>query len=483
MQSRRDQVQAHLFVMSRLSSGMLRAEPDTPDTPTGRTTRGAVTGLVLGVLVGLGVAVFGMMKPGGNTGWAKPGTLVVVNESGARFLYLGGVLRPVLNQTSAKLLTGDQLKVDQVGLASLSGVARGGPLGIVGAPDALPPASGLGATEWLSCGTVKPTAAGAPAPILSLLVGPERPGSALTAGQGLLVAAPDGSVYLLWHGQRLRVDTKNSAAQALGYPGATPFPVSAAFLNALPAGPDLTAPAIAGRGEPGPALAARQTRIGQLFDAPGGQHYVLTRDGLVPLTATLFDLLRGDPRTQRLADGGLAAAPAAIGPDDLAAHTAPGTGFAAGLPADPPTLVTAGQGQAVCVDLRLSGTAPTTSVTVGDASLAAGRPPAVQPGVLPGCGPADLIAVRPGGGALVRALSGAGSGGTDYLVTDGGVKYPLPSAAAVKQLGYAGVTPVAVPGTLLGLLPTGPSLDPAALAEGGVVTAPVGAAGAAGCGN
>lgn len=38
MQSRRDQVQAHLFVMSRLASGMLRAEPDAPDTPTGRTT-------------------------------------------------------------------------------------------------------------------------------------------------------------------------------------------------------------------------------------------------------------------------------------------------------------------------------------------------------------------------------------------------------------------------------------------------------------
>lgn len=33
MQSRRDQVQAHLFVMSRLASGMLRAEPDAPDTP------------------------------------------------------------------------------------------------------------------------------------------------------------------------------------------------------------------------------------------------------------------------------------------------------------------------------------------------------------------------------------------------------------------------------------------------------------------
>ncbi|MFD0567150.1 hypothetical protein ACFQ2M_38235 [Kitasatospora saccharophila] len=40
MQSRRDQVQAHLFVMGRVAAGVLRAEPDAPDTPVGRTNRG-----------------------------------------------------------------------------------------------------------------------------------------------------------------------------------------------------------------------------------------------------------------------------------------------------------------------------------------------------------------------------------------------------------------------------------------------------------
>src|SRR6516225_6397072 len=109
MQSRRDQVQAHLFVMSRLASGMLRAEPDTPDTPTGRTTRGAVVGLAVGLVIGLVVAVYGVMKPGGSTGWEKPGALVMVEETGARYLYLGGTLHPVLNQASAKLLAGDRM--------------------------------------------------------------------------------------------------------------------------------------------------------------------------------------------------------------------------------------------------------------------------------------------------------------------------------------------------------------------------------------
>lgn len=41
MQSKRDQVQAHGFMMGRLSSGLLTADPDAPESPLGRTTRGS----------------------------------------------------------------------------------------------------------------------------------------------------------------------------------------------------------------------------------------------------------------------------------------------------------------------------------------------------------------------------------------------------------------------------------------------------------
>lgn len=33
MQSKRDQVQAHTFMMGRLSSGLLTADPDAPESP------------------------------------------------------------------------------------------------------------------------------------------------------------------------------------------------------------------------------------------------------------------------------------------------------------------------------------------------------------------------------------------------------------------------------------------------------------------
>jgi type VII secretion protein EccB len=479
MQSRRDQVQAHMFVMSRLASGMFRADPDAPDTPTGRTNRGSRIGVGVAVAMALVVAIYGLIRPGGKTSWAKPGTLVMVKETGARFVVLGGALRPVLNETSAKLLAGDQMSVASVSASSLSGRPRGAPVGIVGAPDALPAASGVAGVPWLACGIQRPDQSGGLTPRLVLSIGPVGEGIPLTAGEGALVGTADGAVYLLWRGRRMRMDTGQGAVQALGYADARPFAVGETLLNALPIGPDLTPPPIAGRGRAGPSLAGRPTRIGQLFTGPQG-HYALTTAGLVPLSATLDALLRGAPGTQRDAYGGGAVTPAEIGPQDLAAHEAPSSAwFPGGLPDQPPRLVPVGPGQGVCSDLHPGTGAPTTTVTVVDAAALGGAPPAMQAGVRPTCTAADRIAVRPGGGALVRALSGGGGGNTEYLVTDGGVKYPIPSPTVAGRLGYGSAPAAAVPSGLLGLLPTGPSLDPAALSGG----AALGAAPAAGCGG
>ncbi|MFI8828922.1 type VII secretion protein EccB [Streptomyces sp. NPDC053431] len=474
MQSRRDQVQAHLFVMSRLGAGMLRGEPDALELPTRRTTRGVRTGLFVAVIIALVMGLYGAIKPGGATGWAKPGTLVVVKETGARYLFVGGELRPVLNQASARLVAGEKMTVTQVGLGSLGAVPRGGPVGIVGAPDGLPAASALARGDWLVCGVVEATATGRPRPVVSVAVGAVGTGRALGAGQGVLVTASDGGDHVLWQGRRLRLGA--GAGTALGYGTVTPFPVASAYLNSLPAGPDLTLPEIAGRGAPGPALAGRETRVGQLFTGPGGEAYVLTRKGLAALDRTRFELLRGDPRTQREAYVGAPAVAVAVGAADLAAHPAPAGALPdAGLPTAPPQLVEPGAGQGVCTAVRpATDGGPGTLVTVADAAAVAGRAVTPQPGVTAACGAADLVSVRPGGGALVRALSGAGAAGTTYLVTDNGVKYPLPTPESAKTLGYAGTAALGVPATLLSMLPSGPALDPAALAAAGVVDAAAG---------
>lgn len=469
MQSRRDQVQAHLFVMSRLASGMQRGEPDAPDAPHVRTTRGTSVGVALGMAVVAGLGVFGLISPAAATALPKVGTLVVVNETGARYLSTGGALHPVLNEASAKLLEGDQMAVQQMSLASLQNLPMGAPVGIVGAPDGLPAATGLVSGAWSVCGVQKPGTSTATVPQTVLSVGRGQAGMSLTAGQGTLVVTPDGTVSLLWDGQRLTVDTADSALQALGYAQTAPTPVAADFLDALPAGPELGPPAVAERGSAGPVLAGARTRIGQLFSGPSGGQYLLTTAGLVPLTTTQLDLLRGDPHTQQLAYQGGAVTLLPLGPEDLAVHLAAGAQATAGLPATPPTLVAADQSQAVCADVAPGAASPVTTIDIADAQSVAGTPPVPMPGVAASCTAADAISVPAGGGALVRAVAGGGSGATEYLVTDTGVKYPLPSADVAKTLGYGAVVPAAVPDGVLGFLPTGPSLDPTLLGSGGVV--------------
>ncbi len=151
MQSRRDRVQAHTFMVRRLSTAMLAGDPDAVDAPMRRTRTGTFIGLGLAALLCVGFLVFGLIVPGGSTAWRQEGSLIVVRESGATYLYSQGMLRPVANYASAKLAQGGQLTARTVSAASLEGVPRGGPVGITGAPDSLPDPESLGSRVWHLC--------------------------------------------------------------------------------------------------------------------------------------------------------------------------------------------------------------------------------------------------------------------------------------------------------------------------------------------
>jgi ESX secretion system ATPase EccB len=73
---------------------------------------------------------------------------------------------------------------------------------------------------------------------------------------------------------------------------------------------------------------------------------------------------------------------------------------------------------------------------------------------------ADRVVVQPGSGLLMRDQPTPGADdGTWYLLVDSGVRYPLGGADVAGVLGYVGVTPVPVPGSLLDLIPAGRQLD------------------------
>src|SRR5262245_22672624 len=90
MQSRRDQVQAHAYVVGRLVSALVRAEPDLAESPVRRNTTGWFVGLLIAALLVAAFAVFGLIFPGGGRLWTQPGALVVEKETGNRYIYLDG---------------------------------------------------------------------------------------------------------------------------------------------------------------------------------------------------------------------------------------------------------------------------------------------------------------------------------------------------------------------------------------------------------
>jgi type VII secretion protein EccB len=474
MQSKRDQSQAHSFMMGRLTAGMLMAEPDAAESPLRRTTRGVIVSIVVAVLVCGGAFVFGLLKPGGNSSWKTAGSLVVNKDTGARYLYLDGRLRPVLNYASARLIGGTQLTTSDVGTGSLSGTPVGGTVGIPGAPDSVPAPADLDAGLWQVCSTIGSGSGSAAAALTTVDVGGSAESTGLGTTEGVVVAGPDKTEYLVWQGSRLKLDQASGAAVSLGYGAVTPRPVSAAFLDALVAGPDLAAPDVPGRGDAGPQLGGQAATIGQVFQVrvPGSasQYYLLRREGLVPLTDTGAALVLGDPATREQAYGGQSPKAIVVGADALKQHLAPGAEGKSpsvhGQPDSPPHNNTVPGDEAACVRVQPEKGgqgARVTTVLVPKSVLSPITPAGAQDAV-PGCPRVDGVVVRPGRGVLVHALAAGGTsmGDTTYLVADDGVKYVIPTSDALKDLGFSQSDAESLPSPLLAMMPSGPDLNPQA---------------------
>ncbi|MFG2887389.1 type VII secretion protein EccB [Streptomyces sp. NPDC048297] len=474
MQSKRDQVQAHLFLMSRLTSGMLRANPDQLEAPGRRTNRGMVFGTIVAALAVVVALLWGVFSPGTPSTWRKEGTLVMEEDTGNRYIYAQGRLRSILNYSSARLLMGPNSSTANLASSAIGDVPRGPAVGIPGAPDSLPGPDRLVTSPWQMCAASSQKTSGEADVHTRLAIGATHRGRPLGGGEALLVQGPDGRQSLVWSGQRFLLDDTSGARASLGYGSAVAHPVSAAYLAALPAGPDIAAPSVTGRGSAGPELDGTPTRIGQVFElrVPGSpaQFQLLLQDGLVPLDTMQTALVLGDPRTRDKAYAGTAPLARPIGADTARSHQAPTASrpSAEALPPSPPRLADIPAGTQPCIVVRPStGKGIAVSVALVPAAVPADyvtQPPTDH--VAAACLPVDRVEIRPGRGAVVQALSSAGTemGDTRYLVTDSGVRYPIASEDTLTALGYTPADVRGVPAALLMTLPTGATLDPGAAA-------------------
>jgi type VII secretion protein EccB len=468
MQTKRDQLQAHNFVVSRLRSALLHGDADALETPTRRFSVAAFAGVLVGGLIVAACGVYGLFFPGGNDTWRSPGAIIVEKETGIRYLYDpdSQTLHPALNYASARLIVGAAATVRTVSAKSLAGVRHGPALGIAGAPDALPTPAQLSTDPWLTCATNVPGPGGDSRTLVTAVLGRPDAATAVPSGQAALVSTTAGDQHLIWNSTRLKI-ADPTATVVFGLDAVRPTQVPDTWLNAIPAGPDLRPPQLSGRGDPGPDIDGRPTRVGQILlistaAAGAGEDFRLVlADGLLAAPPTVAELTLADPANRASYDGD----PAAIKVSSAGVVSAPRSTAElnfADLPQRPPPLLAPTEvgGRSLCARTTF-GPARHELVLADVAGLPVSVPrargadsPATDSRA------ADQVSVPAGRGVLARADSGPPNGAL-CLITDLGLAFPV-SPDAVTALGYGAVTPVSVPATLLALIPRGPTLDPAA---------------------
>ncbi|MFI6821767.1 type VII secretion protein EccB [Micromonospora sp. NPDC050187] len=460
MRTRRDQVQAYRFVTRRIVSALLSGDPETTDLPMRRLGLAVFGSAMVAAIVLAGAGVYGLLTKGGAP--LEPNTLVIEKETGATYVFVDGRLYPTLNYASARLILGEESpQARSMSQASIRERPRGRTVGIVGAPDDLPNRSSLVGLPWSVCNTPDP--ADPRQSTTRLVVNQQLSGGAPLDDQAILVSV-GGQRYLLSRNTRMQILGGDAAIAALKMASVRPIEVGQQLINAVPAGPRLKEPFIAGDKERSELQVGNgPSWVGQIFRA-ADQHYVLTRDGLVSIGEITALLLRRD-------GGGVKD----ITPEQAGRVLSDQRLEDEGVPQKLPELRQVGQGRAsVCATYRAgsAGGPPTTTIEVFDRTPPELSPSApgsieVRQGGRDAVRTAERVVVPGGKGALVQAMPGAGEGGqgatasTVYLITSQGIRYPLGtrSGDAAAALGYGGVTPLAVPASLLALIPTGPTLE------------------------
>ena len=312
--SNRDQNSGHLFYNRRLRAAITRYSVRMKHDD--RKQHAALVLSLVFVLLGCAwMALLHFIKP---SGLAGKSVIVGNRDTGAVYARIDGRLHPALNLTSARLATGNAVAPAWVKSREIQKYPTGPTLVIPGVPDELSvPANQLSA--WAVCDTAPANGRAGGATVTAIageLTGGGR-AEPLSSGAAIL-ASHKRSTYLIWNGQRSRIDPVDRAVTfSLGLdPSRTrPIEMSDVLFDAMPATEPLVAPVIPEAGTPSRWLAGSVVgRVLIVKDANGSPSgfYVLMANGIQRINALVADLLR-------TADGRGTVEPELIGPDKLIA--------------------------------------------------------------------------------------------------------------------------------------------------------------------
>jgi type VII secretion protein EccB len=429
MATKNDLIEAQTFSRRRLLTAFVSGAPGGKELEPTAPLRAVIAAIALTVAVILVGVFWGLIRPGLPNGWEN-GKLILVSDTGARFVTVEGELHPVINTASARLLLpASDFAVISTDQSNLQGVALGSTLGIVGAPDELPAPDRLQNAGWTAC--VADDAG------IDVRVG----GSTADAADGrAVVVQADGERFVIDGERSYAVGDGGSDAilRAAGITALDPVEVSSDWLNLFTPGTPLEPLTVVdeGRAIPGTDLAAGD--VVHVQDTAETERFLVQADGtlseLTPLAWQLYQLGSGASATpvevsqSDISDLGTSPRPA--GGQDW-----PATGFQS-IDADERAcaLLVAGDNESRTV----------LAVQSGDAEVSAG------------------VHVEPGTGALLRAGGrGEQSTGIVTLVDATGTAYALPGATeeTVNRLGYQVDDIGPVGDVWIDLLATGPALS------------------------
>jgi type VII secretion protein EccB len=450
MQTQRDHVHAHQFMVGRISCALVQGDPSSAEVPGRRALTGVLGGIVIAVLVLAGFAVYGWIVPGGSKAFTEPGLILVEKESGTRYVYLDGVLRPTPDLASAMLIQGAQSTIKLISRNSLKGLPRGSAVGVPGAPSNLPGINDLVRGPWLTClpGSVAGlpgSVPGADTSALGVNLDPTAPAQAMSAGQYAVVRAKDGTTWLLAGDRRHRI-ASDAALVAMGGANVQAIPAPDRWLGWIREGVPLAPAEIPRTGTPGPKVGGAAYPIGTMFrqrvESGTDQVFVLRSDGLAPISRTEVLLFEAAGRRIVAVDTATVAA-AAQSPDRSLTTRLPD--LAGARWADP-------AGRVLCLRQE-----PVTEQTYRSAVVFVDRAAAA----VQDQGRA-VVRAQPGSGMVVLPVpvsQGLGAKSTPWFVSEAGVAYPVPDAESMGALKFGGAPLVPFPKELLAELPKGPALS------------------------
>lgn len=142
----RAQVTGHRFLARRLHLGLVFGDTRMIHDPLARRGRAFFFGLVAVALAAAGAGLFAVLEPDPDPGDAR----ILRADTGALYVTVDGVVHPVANLVSARLVTGSAEEPVSAGPSFFEGVRMGVPVGVLDAPGVIADEAPDG-WQWAVC--------------------------------------------------------------------------------------------------------------------------------------------------------------------------------------------------------------------------------------------------------------------------------------------------------------------------------------------